>query len=46
MFVLLTWVGLVDGLVQCDLRRWGGGRESSYVYHYAKREGVQNSVST
>ena len=20
-----------------DLRRWGGGRESSFVYHYAKQ---------
>lgn len=40
LFVLLIWVGLVDGLVQRDLRRWGGGRESSYVYHYAKRSNV------
>ena len=40
LFVLLVWVGLVDGLVQRDLRRWGGGRESSYVYHYAKRSNV------
>jgi integrating conjugative element membrane protein (TIGR03747 family) len=37
LFVLFSLVGLVDGLVQRDLRRWGGGRESSYVYHYAKR---------
>lgn len=37
MFVLLAFIGLVDGLVQRDLRRWGGGRESAYVYHYAKR---------
>jgi integrating conjugative element membrane protein (TIGR03747 family) len=37
LFILLSLVGLVDGLVQRDLRRWGGGRESSYVYHYAKR---------
>jgi len=34
---LFLWVGLVDGLVQRDLRRWGGGRESAFVYHYAKR---------
>ena len=40
LFVLLGWVGLVDGLVQRDLRRWGGGRESSYVYHYAKRSNI------
>ncbi|MCX8516905.1 MAG: DUF4400 domain-containing protein [Rhodoferax sp.] len=30
-------VGVVDGLVRRDLRRWGGGRESSFVYHHAKR---------
>ena len=36
-FVLFSLVGLIDGLVQRDLRRWGGGRESSYLYHYAKR---------
>src|SRR5690606_6493674 len=37
VFLLFSLVGLVDGLVQRDLRRWGGGRESSYLYHYAKR---------
>jgi len=36
-FVLFGLVGLVDGLVCRDLRRWGGGRESSYLYHYAKK---------
>ena len=35
-FVLFSLVGLVDGLVRRDLRRWGGGRESSFLYHYAK----------
>jgi len=35
-FVLLGLVGLTDGLVQRDLRRWGGGRESAFVYHWAK----------
>jgi integrating conjugative element membrane protein (TIGR03747 family) len=24
-------------LVRRDLRRWGGGRKSSFVYHYAKK---------
>ena len=37
VFGLFTLVALVDGLVQRDLRRWGGGRESSFVYHYAKK---------
>ena len=37
LFLLFSLIGLVDGLVQRDLRRWGGGRESSYLYHYAKK---------
>lgn len=36
-FVLLGATGLVDGLVQRDIRRWSGGRESSFVYHWAKK---------
>jgi len=36
-FFLACLLGLVDGLVRRDLRRWGGGRESSFVYHHAKR---------
>ena len=36
-FVLACLLGAVDGLVRRDLRRWGGGRESSLVYHRAKR---------
>jgi integrating conjugative element membrane protein (TIGR03747 family) len=37
VFLLFSLLALVDGLVQRDLRRWGGGRESSFVYHYAKK---------
>ena len=37
VFALLGLVALVDGLVQRDLRRWCGGRESSFVYHHAKK---------
>lgn len=37
VFVLFGLVGLSDGLVERDLRRWGGGRESSWRYHHAKR---------
>ncbi len=36
-FALAILVGALDGLVLRDLRRWGGGRESSYLYHHAKR---------
>ena len=37
VFVLFALVALVDGLVQRDLRRFGGGRESSFVYHWVKQ---------
>ncbi|WP_405240376.1 TIGR03747 family integrating conjugative element membrane protein [Lentisalinibacter orientalis] len=40
VFLLLSLVALVDGLVQRDLRRWGGGRESSFIYHWAKRSAL------
>lgn len=36
-FLLALVMGCVDGLVRRDLRRWQGGRESSFVYHHAKR---------
>ncbi|CAI06332.1 MULTISPECIES: TIGR03747 family integrating conjugative element membrane protein [Aromatoleum] len=36
-FVMAVCIGLIDGLVRRDLRKWSGGRESSYVYHHAKR---------
>jgi integrating conjugative element membrane protein (TIGR03747 family) len=31
VFLLAGLIGAVDGLVERDLRRWGGGRESSNV---------------
>jgi len=40
VFGLFSLVALVDGFVQRDLRRWGGGRESSFVYHWAKRSAL------
>ena len=36
LFVLLSLIALVDGLVRRDLRKWTGGRESSFIYHHAK----------
>lgn len=36
-FFLAAMVALTEGLVRRDLRRWGGGRETSFVYHHAKR---------
>ena len=40
VFMLFSLVALVDGFVKRDLRRWGGGRESSFVYHWAKRSAL------
>jgi integrating conjugative element membrane protein (TIGR03747 family) len=36
-FVLFGLVGVADGLMQRDLRRWSAGNESAYIYHWAKR---------
>ncbi|WP_223529290.1 TIGR03747 family integrating conjugative element membrane protein [Pseudomonas sp. A-RE-23] len=36
LFVTTAFVGLVDGLVCRDIRRFGAGRESGYIYHRAK----------
>lgn len=46
VFGLFGLVALVDGLVKRDLRRWGGGRESSFVYHWAKRSALPLLVLT
>jgi|TARA_R110001599_G_scaffold22821_1_gene84067 integrating conjugative element membrane protein (TIGR03747 family) len=40
VFLLFGVIALVDGLVRRDLRRWGGGRESSFVYHWSKRSAL------
>ena len=37
LFVMAAAVGVIDGLVRRDLRRFGAGRESSFIYHHAKR---------
>lgn len=37
LFILVTVVGFTDGLVRRDLRRFGYGYESSFMYHHAKR---------
>ncbi|MEQ9745440.1 TIGR03747 family integrating conjugative element membrane protein [Pectobacterium actinidiae] len=36
LIVMAVFVGLVDGLVRRDVRRFGAGRESGFVYHRAK----------
>ena len=34
---LAVVLGTVDGLARRDVRKWSGGRESSFVYHHSKR---------
>lgn len=36
LFLLAVFVGLVDGLVRRDLRRFNAGRESGFIYHRAR----------
>ncbi|WP_413730155.1 TIGR03747 family integrating conjugative element membrane protein [Sodalis sp. RH22] len=36
LFAMAAFVGLVDGLVRRDIRRFGAGRESGFVYHRAR----------
>ncbi|MBE8591330.1 TIGR03747 family integrating conjugative element membrane protein [Pseudomonas sp. MAFF 301449] len=37
LFLLASFTGFVDGLMRRDLRKFGAGRESSFVYHRVKR---------
>ncbi|QGF92957.1 TIGR03747 family integrating conjugative element membrane protein [Pseudomonas sp. CFSAN084952] len=37
LFGVAMFTGFVDGLMRRDLRKFGAGRESSFVYHRAKR---------
>lgn len=36
LFGMAAFVGLVDGLVRRDVRRFGAGRESGFIYHRAR----------
>ncbi|HGW5375687.1 TPA: TIGR03747 family integrating conjugative element membrane protein [Pseudomonas aeruginosa] len=36
LFLMAGFVGFVDGLVRRDVRRFGAGRESGFLYHRAK----------
>ncbi|HCL5284641.1 TPA: DUF4400 domain-containing protein [Salmonella enterica] len=37
LFALTITIGLIDGLVRRDVRRFGAGHESGFVYHHARR---------
>lgn len=45
VFAIAALVGGIDGLVERDLRRWGGGRESSNVFNLARRSVVPAFVT-
>ncbi|QIQ22164.1 TIGR03747 family integrating conjugative element membrane protein [Zophobihabitans entericus] len=36
LFILALFVGLIDGLVRRDIRKFSAGRESGFIYHRAK----------
>lgn len=36
LILMAAFVGLVDGLVRRDVRKFGAGRESGFIYHRAK----------
>jgi integrating conjugative element membrane protein (TIGR03747 family) len=45
LFLLAIITGAVDGLMRRDLRKFGADRESSFVYHRAKRTLLPLTVS-
>lgn len=45
LFLMATFTGVVDGLVRRDLRRFGAGRESGFIYHRAKMMVVPLAVA-
>ena len=46
LFALTITIGLIDGLVRRDLRRFGAGHESGFVYHHARRMIGPNLAAT
>lgn len=46
LFTLTIIIGLVDGLVRRDLRRFGAGHESGFVYHHARRMISSSLIAT
>ncbi|TYA23474.1 TIGR03747 family integrating conjugative element membrane protein [Aggregatibacter actinomycetemcomitans] len=37
LFLMAAFAGLTEGMMMRDLRKFGAGRESSFVYHHARR---------
>ncbi|MGE1526994.1 TIGR03747 family integrating conjugative element membrane protein [Pseudomonas ceruminis] len=45
LFLLAVLTGMVDGLMRRDLRKFGADRESSFIYHRAKRTLLPLTIS-
>lgn len=37
LFIMAALTAIVDGLIRRDIRKFGAGRESSFIYHRAKK---------
>lgn len=46
LFALTITISLIDGLVRRDLRRFGAGHESGFVYHHARRMISSSLIAT
>lgn len=46
LFALTITIGLIDGLVRRDLRRFGAGHESGFVYLHARRMISSSLIAT
>lgn len=44
LFLMAVLVGLIDGTARRDIRRFGAGRESSFIYHRAKASVIPLSL--
>jgi integrating conjugative element membrane protein (TIGR03747 family) len=45
LFLLAAFVGIIDGLTRRDVRRFGAGRESGFVYHRARASVTPLAIS-
>lgn len=46
LFVLTIVIGLIDGLVRRDLRKFGAGHESGFVYHHTRQMISSSLIAT
>lgn len=46
LFALTITIGLIDGLIRRDLRRFSAGHDSGFVYHHARRMISSSLIAT